>query len=211
MPRTTKKQQSSSRADRVAQAQRQSKSAERRRLSVIWVALGVVIAVIAALVTWAIVTRPVLTGVETFDNVTANHVLDRRPDYDVLPPPGGDHHPRWWTCGIYEDPIPDHHAVHSLEHGAVWLTYQPDLPEEQIEQLRRLANQTYMLLSPYPGQDAPVIATAWANQLKVDDAGDERLRLFVREFRQGPQTPEPNATCLGGTVIDEVPDLGSGR
>ncbi len=53
--------------------------------------------------------------------------------------------------------ISNENAVHSLEHGAVWITYRPDLPGGQVETLRDLAQgQTYILVSPYPDLPSPV-------------------------------------------------------
>ena len=56
----------------------------------------------------------------------------------------------WQNCGVYDQPVEDSQAVHSMEHGAVWITYQPDLPAEQVDQLRDLVGGSgYVLLSPY--------------------------------------------------------------
>ena len=55
-----------------------------------------------------------------------------------LPPPGGVHAPTWQNCGIYREPIEARFAVHSLEHGAVWLTYDAELPEDDVESLEEL-------------------------------------------------------------------------
>ena len=53
-----------------------------------------------------------------------------------LPPTGGSHNPRWQNCGIYTDPVDSSLAVHSLEHGAVWLAYQPDLAADKVAELQ---------------------------------------------------------------------------
>lgn len=153
--------------------------------------------------TWVVLAnRPVpLEGVQTFENLSADHVTEPV-DYAQTPPVGGDHHAAWWNCGVYQEELPPHHAVHSLEHGAVWLTYEPGLPDDQLEQLREYAGNDYMLLSPQPGQGSPVKATAWGHQLALDSADDPRILSFIREYRQGPQTPEPGAACTGGTEVD---------
>lgn len=118
---------------------------------------------------------------------------------DDLPPVGGVHHDAWQTCGIYTEPIRPENAVHSIEHGAVWITYQPDLPAAQIEQLQALVrNEPYLLLSPYPGQRSPIALTAWAVQLEVDSAIDERIETFIRRYRLGPSTPERGGACRDG-------------
>jgi hypothetical protein len=74
------------------------------------------------------------------------------------------------------------------------------LPTEQVDELRGPANsKTYVLISPYPDLPTPVVASAWGKQLRLDSAEDPRLKQFVDTFRQGPQTPEPGAPCMGGT------------
>lgn len=122
-------------------------------------------------------------------------------DYEQSPPAGGEHSPVWQNSGFYEEPVRSETAVHTLEHGAVWITYQPDLPQEQKNALMELVEgQTCMLASPYPGLDSPVVTSAWGKQLRLEDADSADLERFVRAYRQGPQTPEPGAACTGGTA-----------
>ena len=47
----------------------------------------------------------------------------------VVPPVAGEHNAAWQNCtgNVYDAPIANEHAVHSLEHGAIWITYRPDL------------------------------------------------------------------------------------
>ena len=138
------------------------------------------------------------TGVQSFSGFTRNHVQSPV-RYAQTPPVGGDHDAVWQNCGAYDGPLGNENAVHSLEHGAVWLTYRPDLAGDQVERLRGFAGQDFVLVSPYPDLPAPVVASAWGKQLRLDDAGDPRLEQFVQFFRRGQQTPEPGAPCRGGT------------
>jgi len=90
--------------------------------------------------------------------------------------------------------------VHSLAHGAVWITYRPELAADQVQVLKTLAADDYMLLSPYPGLDHPVVASTWNHQLALDRADDAALPAFIAEFKNNPDsTPEFGAACLGGT------------
>ncbi|MBA2713289.1 MAG: DUF3105 domain-containing protein [Rubrobacteraceae bacterium] len=139
------------------------------------------------------------SGVRSYSNLSRNHT-EAPMNYPQNPPVGGDHNPVWQNCGFYSKPVRNESAVHSLEHGAVWITYSPDLPKEQVDRIRELASDnTYVLASPYPDLPAPMVASAWGKQLQVQSADDTDLEQFVSAYRQGPQTPEPGAVCTGGT------------
>ena len=123
-------------------------------------------------------------------------------DYAQSPSWGGPHNPVWTTCTgqVYDEQVSEENAAHSMEHGAVWVTYRPDLPQDEVEQLVELVEGTdYRFLSPFPGQEAPISIQAWGRQLTVDSTADERLETFADEFTNGPQTPERGATCASGT------------
>lgn len=147
----------------------------------------------------AAAAKPIL-GLQSFSGLTRKHT-SKEIAYQQNPPMGGDHSPQFINCGIYTHPINNWEAVHSLEHGAVWVTYRTDLPKNQIDLLNREAvMHPYELLSPYPGLSAPVVASAWGKQLKMEKGNDPRLKIFLQAFLQGPQTPEPGAACAGGVV-----------
>jgi hypothetical protein len=141
-----------------------------------------------------------IPGVEEFPGVVATHQAGPI-DYAETPPPGGAHAPVWVNCGAYAQPVPTEMAVHALEHGAVWVTYQDDLPAVDVAALRGLVrDRDYVLVTPWAdgGLPRPVIAVAWGLRLAVDDASDPRLAEFVGRYANGPQTPEPGAPCRGG-------------
>ncbi|MFZ0548444.1 MAG: DUF3105 domain-containing protein [Candidatus Promineifilaceae bacterium] len=150
-------------------------------------------------------------AIQHYDNISAAHVED--PDYpdNGAPPPGGPHNPVWQNCGVYTEPVETKHALHSLEHGAVWLTYDPALSVEDVRLLQDLAkDQAYTIMSPYPGLRSPVILTAWGLQFETDTVTDPRILEFLLTYQVGPQTPEPGAPCQGGTGLPKAPSsLGS--
>jgi hypothetical protein len=128
-------------------------------------------------------------------NHTTAHV-----SYPDSPPVGGNHNPIWADCTgtVYPRPVANENAVHSLEHGAVWITYRPGLDAAGISALRSLVQgQDYTFMSPYPGLDHGVSVQSWSYQLKTDDPNDARIKRFVTTYRQNPQTtPEPGASCV---------------
>jgi hypothetical protein len=126
--------------------------------------------------------------------------------YPTSPPVGGTHNPRWQNCmgDVYTAQIAKEHAVHSLEHGAVWVTYNPSLPADQVAKLKsKVEGKSFMLMSPYPDLDKPISLQAWGYQLKVDNANDPRIDQFIDALRQNA-TQEPQAGCSGG-ITDASP------
>ncbi|MBB5234279.1 DUF3105 domain-containing protein [Deinococcus budaensis] len=144
-----------------------------------------------------------IEGVKTFKNEGGAH-QPGRVAYEQSPPAGGPHNPAWQNCGVYDRPLYDEYAVHSLEHGAVWLSYKQDLPTSQVLQLKEVvAGRTYTLLSPHETQTAPLVLTAWNAQLEVQDVTDPRVQKFLQKYEQGGEAPEIGASCSGaysGTV-----------
>lgn len=147
-----------------------------------------------------------IEGVEIFSDPGQGH-QDGDISYIRDVPVGGIHNPQWLNCGIYDQPVRAENVVHSMEHGAVWIAYQPELPAGQVEVLRSLVrqNQTdtgarWIVLAPKPGLADPIVATAWRVQLRLADAADERLIQFVETYRQGPYHPEPGADCTFGGI-----------
>lgn len=199
---------------RLAKMQADQRNAERRRsflvIGIAALLALVLIGVVVAVIVQSERTRSVveeqaagdIDGVETFEDLTQNHV-EIDVEYTQNPPVGGDHlpAPRWQDCGFYESPVQDEAAVHSLEHGAVWITHSPDLPAQQVAQLEELAaDNPYLLVSPREDLPTDVVLSAWGAQLQLDSVDDERVPVFLTKYLQGEQTPEPGATCSGGVT-----------
>ncbi|MFC8590208.1 DUF3105 domain-containing protein [Streptomyces atroolivaceus] len=121
--------------------------------------------------------------------------------YAMAPPVGGNHHPAWLNCDgvVYEKAVPDVNAVHALEHGAVWVTYNGKASGSDVEALAsRVRSTPFSLMSPYEGQAGSLMLSAWGKQVTVDGADDPRVARFFAKYVQGAQTPEPGAPCTGG-------------
>lgn len=131
----------------------------------------------------------------------AVHALQGQPvAYEKQPPDGGRHDPVWADCNgvVYDTPVRNENMVHALEHGAVWIAYEPSqVTGAALESLvERVDGQPYLMLSPYPGIDAPISLQAWGHQLKLTDADDERIGQFIEALRANEYTaPEPGAPC----------------
>ena len=137
-----------------------------------------------------------IRGLMTYRN-SAGHVKGPV-TYDQTPPVGGPHDAIWLNCGIYTQPVPNENAVHDLEHGAVWVTYDPSLPAESVTKLRARMPSTYTVLSPYPGLPGPIVLSAWNAQVTVSSVTDARISQFFDKYRNSGNAPEPGAPCTGG-------------
>lgn len=120
--------------------------------------------------------------------------------YDRYPPVGGPHDPTWAACDgvVYDQPVRDEMMVHALEHGAVWIAYNPDtLSSADLVGLTTLVPQVgYLVMSPYPELDTPLSLQAWGHQLPLESGADPRFQQFLLAMLRNPfLTPEPNATC----------------
>lgn len=205
-----KREAADERRERLAQVQAEQRRAERRRTALV---VGVVSAVVLALAVPVGIffvrelqaqdqvraaAQADIDGVEEVEVASALHT-EEAVEYTLLPPSGGDHHPVWQNCGFYTEPVVPEHAVHSLEHGAVWIGYDPALDDEQLDRLRALSTSNpYLLVSPVEGMPSSLTLSAWGVRLELDSVDDERLEPFLVKYLQGPQTPEPGASCFGG-------------
>lgn len=125
------------------------------------------------------------------------------PEYEITPPAGGDHLSQWQTCtgSVYDAPIMDGNAVHSLEHGAVWLTYDPALVDgDGIEKLAsKVEGRDFSLMSPYPEMGVAVSVQAWGVQYQTDKLNDPKIDEFMDFYIQNADNAaEPGAQCANG-------------
>jgi hypothetical protein len=143
-----------------------------------------------------------IAGVQTYDYPAGQEHVTTSVDYAESPPVGGPHAPPpdWADCTgtVYDVDIRHENAVHSLEHGAVWITYDPEaLSDADIDTLAQLVeNESGRMMSPYAGLNSAISIQAWGHQLKVDSADDKRIKQFADLLTLNPEfTPEPGASC----------------
>ncbi|MFF6785776.1 DUF3105 domain-containing protein [Streptomyces sp. NPDC012510] len=140
-------------------------------------------------------------GVKTWSSkLTQNHVT-KTVKYPMVPPVGGDHNPVWQNCNgdVYDKAVKNENAVHSLEHGAVWVTYNGKASEADVKALAEKVKKTpYTLMSPVEDQKDPIMLSAWGHQRTVTSATDPNVDKFFETYVQGKQTPEPGAACTNG-------------
>ncbi|RJQ66952.1 DUF3105 domain-containing protein [Pseudonocardiaceae bacterium YIM PH 21723] len=142
-----------------------------------------------------------LAGVTVKTYTGGRHVKpNERVAYDQSPPFGGPHDGFWAACNgiVYEKAVRNENMVHALEHGAVWIAYNPDkVKGNDLEALEeKVKGEEYMLMSPYPNLDRPVSLQSWGHQLKLDSATDPRVDQFISALRANRwKVPEPGGRC----------------
>lgn len=132
-------------------------------------------------------------GTEVFVIEEFGHTLEPV-TYAQNPPVGGNHHPEWLACRVYTAPVRNENAVHALEHGAIWIAYDPGLDEGDIDDLEGFGRRREVIVSPYPGMDSAVSVSSWGRQLKLDSVDTDLIDQFYRAF-QDRTAPETAGSC----------------
>jgi hypothetical protein len=141
-----------------------------------------------------------IAGLQTYKYASGQQHVTTPVSYKESPPVGGPHDPYWADCTgtVYSVDIRHENAVHSLEHGGVWITYNPKtVSQSDISTLAKLVqNQPGRLMSPYAGLDSAISIQSWNHELKVSKADDKRLKQFADFFTTNPTYyPEVGASC----------------
>ncbi len=207
-PLSVKQQRAQRRAEKVERHRRQLERDRRVRRIGLAAAIGVPIVLAAAVIGSITLTpRPPeytpgdsgieIAGVRTFEN-EATHV-EGPVQYPQDPPAGGEHSAVPLDCGVYVEPVPAENAVHSLEHGAIWATYDPDVIEgPTLAELRTLMPESHFIVSPYPEAAKPLVLSGWDVQLALDAFDPDTVGQFIEQYWLGSNAPEPGAPCSGG-------------
>lgn len=138
--------------------------------------------------------------VETFDDFGAEHFADAEVQsildgsssfaYETSPATSGPHAGTWAPCGIYTEEVPEVFAVHSMEHGAVTVHYDPTLPAADVELIQRAARElgSHVVVTPRATLAEPVVLTAWTVMARLGDVDTQAITAFWNEYSQrGPE------------------------
>ena len=142
--------------------------------------------------------------------------------YDTVPPVSGPHAPGAAACGVHDTQIANENMVHTLEHGAVGLLYDPTLDIQQIRDLENIVGglASHMFSAPYAGMDTPIVVTAWGYRMPLEEVDEPAIEEFIDEFREnGPEDQpcpndqnapfDPEAAAEGQDSVDVSPSPGA--
>ena len=111
--------------------------------------------------------------------------------YNSNPPSGGWHYALTAKKQFYNEPIDDGYALHNLEHGDIWITYHPRVPQSVKDELKAFAFSR-VLISPREANDTDVALVAWervdAFNLENGEFPEGRIQDFITRYRnKGPE------------------------
>ncbi len=138
-----------------------------------------------------------LQNVQSFPSEGTEHVPESAEvTYNTTPPTSGRHYATATPSGFYVEPRPPGNLVHSLEHGAVVIYYDPaKLTDEVRQSLTRFVQAhrdpwASVVVVPNPNPDAAFVLTAWTKMLKLDSYDVPTVRAFLAEYLgRGPENP----------------------
>ncbi|MDQ3952583.1 MAG: DUF3105 domain-containing protein [Actinomycetota bacterium] len=190
------------RAAEEARRREQQKVARKRNLVTLVIAVVVLGAVIALVIrdreeeaTLAGGTTPREAGcteIEEHEEEGQSHV-EVTPEYGTNPPTSGNHLATPGSPGFFEDPVDPGVLVHNLEHGQIVFWYDPDAPQDVLDDLEAVVDQQFdeSVGVPWPDPEAPYTfaMSAWGASQKCREVS----QAVVDEFRETYQGRGPEA------------------
>jgi hypothetical protein len=163
----------------------------------------VVIAGLVVVAFWFFVLRGQLPDaiaghdIQHFSTSGSGEHTETEVDYDSNPPVSGPHSQRTAPCGVHSAPISDENQVHTLEHGAVGILYQPTLEESQIETIEEIVRQrdSHVFSAPDPDMRTPIAVTAWGHMMELEEVDRAAITEFIDVFAEGGDAPEAFQDC----------------
>lgn len=156
---------------------------------------GLVLAAVVVGAIWFFFLREQTPG-----EINGNPVREFRADrdhtndpvvYETTPPTTGDHSPSAAPCGVHNTQIPDELFVHSLEHGAVGILYDPQ--QVEVSAIRDIEAKVdefddRTISAPYSGTETPITLTSWTRLMRLDEYDEDTVDEYIEAFRgSGPE------------------------
>lgn len=130
-------------------------------------------------------------------------------NYNSNPPNSGDHWDQPANNGVYENEQPDEQLVHNLEHGYIWISYLPKLEQSDATESAQIAqglsdedrkaledlvkkDDWKIILAPRKTNDSLIALSAWGRVLKLDSLDLDKIREFIRVYRNRGPEKTPN-------------------
>lgn len=115
--------------------------------------------------------------------------------YEMTPPVQGFHSSTPAACGVHATQLVDEELVHSLEHGAVALLFDPRATPEDIKELEALASEAdeNVVSAPYEGMEPAFAIASWGERMDLDELDIAAVNEYIDVF--AGKGPEAGRTC----------------
>lgn len=145
--------------------------------------------------------------ISSFAGEGLNDHVDGTVNYEMSPPVEGAHADNPSGCGVFSSPVINENFVHSLEHGAVGLLYDPTraAPEDikELEAIAAAADRN-VLSAPYEGMETVFSITSWSRRMDLNDLDLSAVNEYVDTF--AGKGPEPGKECPNTSSSPFVPE-----
>lgn len=131
----------------------------------------------------------------------AQHIqAQNSPEYDGAEPPTSGDHAEAVNKGVYQTELPDVNTIHNLEHGYIYVSYQPDLPQAEIDKMELLFfepfsnsefSPTKVIMAPRAANESPIVLSSWNRSQKFDSYDEEAMMQYY--LKNVSKSPEPFA------------------
>jgi len=103
-------------------------------------------------------------------------------EYKTNPPTSGAHYADPIDWGVYGYEVRDEQAVHSLEHGGIWISYK-DADEGIVDKLERIGRKypNRTIVSPRSRNDSFIAIASWGRLLKLDVFDEEQIVEYIKK------------------------------
>lgn len=123
-----------------------------------------------------------------------NHVRPGTTDYTAHnsnPPTSGDHYAQAPGWGVYKKEMSDLSAVHALEHGGIWISYQGSLDDESVKELKKIANSNAgaVIMSPRDENPAPIAIASWGKLMYLETPDTAIIKNFIDANKNNTHEP----------------------
>jgi hypothetical protein len=141
--------------------------------------------------------EPPRPGIEQADH-GREHVSSKEYGGDQPPTSGPHANPAAW--GVYDTEVRDDQTIHNMEHGGIYVSYQPSLPEDQINKLKELLSEPFsdpnfqpkkIVLAPRATNKSPIELSSWRRSKTLASYDQTMIEDYI--VRNLGKSPEPLA------------------
>jgi hypothetical protein len=180
------------RRQRLEEKRRQREEAEKAKRRAAFrerLVRGMVLAALVVAALWFFFARNLapseIQGFELEKFTEGRGHTDQPVAYPMAPPVTGQHFQSAAPCGIHSEQIQNEVFVHSLEHGAVAVLYDPEQVETgTIREIEALVGEfdDRTISAPYAGMETPLTVASWAEMMRLPEYEEGAIREYIEEF-----------------------------